>query len=313
METLRNYKDVLVYILLAAGISAVIVWLVNLRLPVLEQPWLGGVFNIAFLGIPAYGFIALGVSLLIIFLEVVIWFFYWRPFDYMLGLYRAYWDGIRACFIGDLKNRYQLLAENRAKLVHLHSDYEKLYDDFFKDKDLMTRAAVWLGRKYGRNYDMRIATALEPGMPDKSIVHAGGIEVDLIFDFDQWIYDNPPSPQRLEMIRVTDMWNESNPQDEIYTVMKFQTYLIEGKFDGMYNPDILKKTVRIPWARIKAAFPTKGATTPGYERQRAKEMEDEQDGDLRGYTLPVIGVTVLLILMLFGMRAIHLVGHAGGH
>ena len=48
---------------------------------------------------------------------------------------------------------------------------------------------------------------------------------------------------------------------------------LAGKFDGLYNPDILKKTVTIPWARIKAAFPTKGVTTPGYERQRAKEME----------------------------------------
>ena len=302
-----KYKDWLIYIGLGIVIFGFLLWVINLKLTVLEQPFLGGVFNTALLGVPAYLFVGLGAVILIIVLEIGMYWFYWRPFEYMHGLYRAYWDKINACFVGDLKNRYQLIAENKAKLVHRHEDYEKLYDDFFRNKDLMTRASVWIGRRFGRNYDMMIAKALEPGLPDKSIVHAGGIDIDLIFDFDGWLYTN--TPQRDEMIKVTDMWNEAHPEDEIYTVFKFQRYIIDGKFDGMYNTEILKKTVTIPWARIKAAFPTKGATSPGYERQRAKEIEDEAEGDLNRFMLPMIGVTVLMILLLFGMRAIHLVGH----
>jgi hypothetical protein len=308
METMDKFKDWLIYAGLALLLFGVVVWVVNLKLTVLEQPFLGGAFNTSLLGVPAYLFVGLGLVILILALEFGMSWFYWRPFEYMHGLYRAYWDKINAVFVGDLKNRYQLIAENKAKLVHLHEDYEKLYDDFFRDKDLMTRASVWIGRRFGRNYDMMIAKSLEPGMPDKSIVHAGGIDVDLVFDFDNWIYTN--SPQRQEMIKVTDMWNVQHPEDEIYTIQKFQNYFIDKKFDGMYNPDILKKTVTIPWARIKAAFPTKGATTPGYERQRAKEIEDEQGGDLKGYMWPMIGLTILMILLLMGMRAVHLVGHA---
>jgi hypothetical protein len=306
-EFLDKYKDWLIYIGVGAVVFLLLIWVINLKLTMLEQPFLGGVFNTAFLNVPAYLFVGLGLVIVIIALEFVMYWFYWRPFEYMHGIYRAYWDKINACFVGDLKNRYQLIAENKAKLVHLHEDYEKLYDDFFKDSDLLTKLSVWIGRKFGRNYDMKIARALEPGLPDRSIVHAGGIDVDLIFDFDTWLYTN--TPQRKEMIRVTDAWNDMNPTDEIYTVFKFQRYLLDGKFDNIYNHDILKKTVKIPWPRIKAAFPTKGATTPGYERQRAKEIEDEGEGDLKGYTFPMVGVTVVLILLLFGMRAIHLVGH----
>lgn len=316
MQTLGKYKDILSYILLALVVFGIVVWLINLRLEMLDQPFLGGALNIAFLNVPAYLFVGLGLVLLIIFAEFVMQWFYWKPFAYMHGLYKAYWDKTKACFIGDLKNRYQLIEENKAKLVHPHEEYVKLYDAFFATRSredqlgyFVSKMTAYIG--FHRNYDMMIAHTLEPGFPDKSIVHAGGVEIDLLFDFDNWMYTN--TPQRKEMVRVTDMWNEMHPEDEIYTVLKFQNYLLRGEFDGIYNPDILKKTVKIPWARIKAAFPTKGATTPGYERQRAKEIEDETEGDLKGYVWPVVGLTVIMVLLLFGMRAIHLVGHAGGH
>ena len=297
------------YISVAAVVALVVIWLTTLRLTMLEQPFLGGVLNLAFLGVPVYLFVVLGVVIIIIAFEVLMYWFYWRPFEYMHGLYRAYWDKINAVFVGDLKNRYQLVAENKAKLVHLHEDYEKLYDDFFGKKDLMTRASVWVGRRFGRNYDMMIARFLEPGMPDKSIVHAGGIDIDLIFDFDMWLYTD--TPQRKEMIRMTDAWNLLNPTDEIYTVQKFQDYFIDGSLEEAgITSDILKPTVTIPWSRIKAAMPVQGATAPGYERQRAKEIEDHEEGDLKGYTLPIIGLTILIFLILMGLRALHIVGHA---
>jgi hypothetical protein len=296
------------YVSIAGIVSLIVIWLTTLRLTMLEQPFLGGIFNIAFLGVPAYLFIGLALIVLIIIFEVGMYWFYWRPFEYMHGLYRAYWDKINAVFVGDLKNRYQLIAENKAKLVHLHEDYEKLYDAFFSKKDAMTRLSVWVGRRFGRNYDMMIARDLEPGMPDKSIVHAGGIDIDLIFDFDQWLYTD--TPQRREMIRMTDAWNPLNPNDEIYTVRKFQQYFLEGKFEdaGIFT-SVLKPTVTIPWPRIKAAMPVQGATAPGYERQRAKEIEEQDEGDLKGYTLPIIGLTILIFLALMGLRAIGIVGH----
>ena len=308
-DTLDKYKDWLIYIGIGLIASVGIWYIFNLKLTMLEQPFLGGVFNIAFLNVPVYLFAGLGVVLVILAFEIGMYWFYWRPFEYMHGLYKAYWDKINACFVGDLKNRYQLIAENRAKLVHLHEDYEKLYYAFFADKDPVTRLSVWFGKRLGRNYDMMIAKALEPGMPDKSLVHAGGIDIDLIFDFDKWIYTD--TPQRKEMIKMTDEWNAVNPEDEIYSVFKFQNYFIDGKFEKAgITSELLKPTVTISWPRIKSAMPVIGATAPGYERQRAKEIAEEGEGDLKGYTLPVVAVTIFMILLLFGMRFIHLVGHA---
>ena len=307
-DILDKYKDWIIYLGVALVAFGAVLWLVNLKLTMLEQPFLGGVFNTAFLNVPVYLFVGLGLIILIIIFEVAMYWFYWRPFEYMHGLYRAYWDKINACFVGDLKNRYQLIAENRAKLVHLHEDYEKLYTPFFADKDLLTKASVWIGRRFGRNYDMMIAKTLEPGMPDKSLVHAGGIDIDLIFDFGQWIYTN--TPERREMIRMTDAWNALNPDDEIYSVFKFQNYFIDGKLEKAgITSDIIKPTVTIPWPRIKAAMPVIGATAPGYERQRAKEIAEEDEGEMKGYILPVIGVTILVFLVLIALRVFHIVGH----
>lgn len=308
-DILDKYKDWIIYLGIALVAFGAVLWLITLKLTMLEQPFLGGVLNTAFLNVPLYLFAGLGLVILIIVFEVAMYWFYWRPFEYMHGLYRAYWDKINACFVGDLKNRYQLIAENRAKLVHLHEDYEKLYTPFFADKDPLTKAAVWIGRRFGRNYDMMIAKTLEPGMPDKSLVHAGGIDIDLIFDFGQWIYTN--TPERREMIRMTDTWNTLNPDDEIYSVFKFQNYFIDGKLEKAgITSDIIKPTVIIPWPRIKAAMPVIGATAPGYERQRAKEIAEEDAGDMKEYILPVVAVTIFMVLLLFGMRFIHLVGHA---
>ena len=98
------------YISISAVIALVVIWLTTLRLTMLAQPFLGGVLNTALLGVPVYLFVGLALIIIIIAFEVVMYWFYWRPFEYMHGLYRAYWDKINAVFVGDLKNRYQLIA-----------------------------------------------------------------------------------------------------------------------------------------------------------------------------------------------------------
>lgn len=307
----RSYTDYFIYGGALVLFGGLLYLLTTVKLDVLREPWLGGAMNTAFFGVPVYLFAGLALVILAIVIEGGMWWFYWKPFEYMHGLYRAYWDKINAVFIGDLMNRYQLIPENRAKLVHLHEDYEKLYDAFFRKKDPLTRMSVWLGRKFGRNYDMMIAKDLEPGVQESPVVQAGVIPVDMIFDFDQWVYTN--TPQRREMIALTDKWNEANPDDEIYTIAKFQRYFIAGKFKEIpYDTSILKPTVKISWSRIKSAFPPEEneAAYAGYERQLAEDMDRAEETDLKKYMWAVIGMTILFAIMMMGLRMMHIIGHA---
>ena len=309
LATILKYRWWAVY----AVVGLVIVWMVVLvgtgAFPVLKEPFFGGIGNITLFGIPIYGFI---IPLLIIIIaagEGLMRWLYWGPFEYLHGIYQAFTDKVNACFIGDLQNRYELIAENKAKLIHPHEEYEALYDDFFKGKDAMTRLAVEVGRKFGRNYDMMIAKELEPGIHEAPAVHGGGIPIDIIFDFIGVSYRD--SPARKECIRCTDAWNALHPENEIYTYYKFWLNYDAIDREVQINHAVLPKTVRIPMARIKAALPPKGSDTlaAGYPRQLATDLENAEDLNLNKYTILIIGFFVFINIVMWAMRMMHVIGH----
>ena len=273
---------------------------------VLTRPFLDGLFNIAYFGIPSYIFIMIIGTGIIITIEVGMWWFYWRPFEYMHGIYRAYWDKINACFIGDLANRFELIPENKAKLIEPHEDYEKLYDEFFKTKPWITRAAVWLGRRFGRNYDMMLAKEMEKDIFEAPVVFAGGIPIELILDLDKWTHLG--SPQRQELIALADKWNTANPQDEIHTYRKISEYIASGKITP--TSGILKTEVIIPWTRIKAAFPPEEneAVYAGYERQLAEDMAETERAEYKKYFWGIIGFFILMNILMFVARFFNFIG-----
>jgi len=313
-----SHRDLITWIGVGLLVFAGMIWVLTGKWTMLSQPFLAGVFNQTLLGIPAYIYVMGILIVLGIIIEIAMQFMYWKPFEMMWGIYDAYWNKSNAVFVGDIRNRYQLIDERRAKLIDYHSEYIKLYDDFFEhwirpqfDSTLKLQvmwAKLWR-YKMGRSYDMEVAKMLEPGIPEKGVVNAGGIEIDLIFDFDSRTYLD--SPQRREVIRAKDMWNELHPEDEIFSQYKFQKYLREGKLNGIVDLSIVHPTVTIPWTRIKAAFPVaeSKADYSGYEMQRAKDMEDEGAGDFNKFAYLVVGLTVLLVIMLFAMRAMHFIGH----
>lgn len=277
---------------------------------VLQRPFLDGLMNITFFGIPTYIFVMIIFGMMIIFSEAAMWWFYWKPLEYMHGIYRAYWDKINACFIGDLSNRYELIPENKAKLLLPHEDYEAIYGCatlrdtifpkegyFFSDKPFLTRLSVWLGRKLGRNYDMLIAKELEQDIIEAPVVHANGIPIDMILDLDRWTHRN--SQQRKELIRLVNVWNDANPEDQIHTYFKAYRYISEGKL--VPNPGMLKDKIIIPWARIKALFVEEEneAIYAGYERQLAEDMVTQEANDYKKYFWGILGFFALVdILML---------------
>lgn len=266
---------------------------------ILTQPFLGGLFNIAWFGIPTYVFIIILAVFITIAIHFGFWWFYWRPLEYMHGIYRAYWDKINACFIGDLANRYELIPENKAKLIEPHEDYEKLYGNrtllevikpdgthFFDDKTPITRLAVWFGRKFGRNYDMMIAKGIERDIHEAPIINANGIQIDLILDLDNWTIKD--SRQRAELNRLADLWNANHPDDEVHTYYKIWNLINQNKL--VPAEDTIRHKTIVPWPRILAAFPPEEneASYAGYERQLSEDMSEKEQAEYRKYFWGII-------------------------
>lgn len=266
---------------------------------VLTQPFLGGLFNIAWFGIPTYVFIIILAVFITVAIHFGFWWFYWRPLEYMHGIYRAYWDKINACFIGDLANRYELIPENKAKLIEPHEDYEKLYGNrtllevinpdgthFFDGKPFITRLAVWFGRKFGRNYDMMIAKEIERDIHEAPIINANGIQIDLILDLDNWTIKD--SRQRAELNRLADLWNANHPDDEVHTYYKIWNHINQKKL--VPAEDTIRHKTIVPWPRILAAFPPEEneASYAGYERQLSEDMSEKEQAEYRKYFWGII-------------------------
>jgi len=278
---------------------------------VLEKPFLDGLLNVAYFGIPTYAFFIAGVAGMILLVEVLFRKAYWQPFERLHGVWYAYKNGTNAVFVGDMKNRYELIAEHKAKLVHLASDYRQLYPAYL-DRVRAKNPQQWLALKvqilFGRNIDMLIAKEMERYIQEKPIGFAGAVPIEVIADFDNWIYED--TPQRREMIECVDKWNEANPDDEIYTVRKFQDYLMKGSFDSVFTFNYIKKEVFVPWSRIEAAIPPEEAEAEysGYEFQRAKDLEEEVKGEKTKYMLMIIGMTIIFGILMFVGRFLHFFG-----
>jgi hypothetical protein len=343
----------------------------------LTQPFLGGLLNVTFLGYPYYIYL-IGLAILVsVFGHFVLWWLWEKPFESMWGLYLAYKDQINGVFIGDIKNRLELIPENKAKLIHPHEEYLPLYDDFFAkrypcprikigdipyignvakwvlivigygvsilfgvivgtvnvlagfimlcimagawyclspDGDYLTipvnieTLGVAVGRRFGRNFDIMIARTLEPDLKEAPMVTAGNIPIDMIYDFKRWTLLDAPARGKIK--EITDIWNEKNPNDEIYTFEKFYRYASENMF-GTLPPEI-DLYQRIPWVRIKASFPREDDETKfaGYERQRALDFEN---ADADKMDKMFWGILILFGLIDMSMIAAWLMGFVGHH
>jgi hypothetical protein len=313
-QVLDKYSDLIMY----AGIFVLIVAAASIavfipRQPI-EQPFLNGVLNVGFFGVPLYGWIIGAVALILATMEFAFQYFYWKPMEYVRGIWAANKAESKAVFVGDMKNRFEIYDEAKAKLVHPHEEYTPLYKAFFAgtDKAVMAR----LHKLSGKNLDMKIAQHMEGDeyLPDKSLTTVGGNETDLVIDLGEWTFPN--SAAHKEVIRIVNLWNDihvtgnEETDDGIYSYAKLSYYIFTGKFDIPFNERILKPTVMVPWSRVKAAFPPQEseASYAGFERQRAKEMQDES-AQLNEYTTWMIAMTVVIAIILLGMRAMHFIGH----
>jgi hypothetical protein len=268
----------------------------------IEKPFLDGILNVGLFGFPSYMWLIVGISLLVIVIHAGIWAAYWRPQGSLTGIHYAFASATKAVFTGDMHNRYSLVQESKAKLVHPASEYAPLYYEFFRQNYDGAEAAIKgvLGKLFKKDYSMYIAKHLEKDyLTDKRLCSIGPVEASLIIDSQDWLY--PDNAQKREIKRVVDAWNTANPDDEIFSIAKFQAYLQRGVFDEMINHNIIKKHTLVPWQRINQALPSfeKTSDSLGFDLTRAREMDEKKEKSLEGYIPLVVAMTLVMGFLIF--------------
>jgi hypothetical protein len=238
----------------------------------------------------------------------------WKPLAPFHGLYYEYKNGGNAAFIFDGDLRGEMVAERTAKCIFDYSKvpyilptdnvpvlgklyrwifyyptaYEGVHIDF-------VHALVY---KFGGvNKDVEIARALQNGEWERNpSVICAGVPVDIIIDTDNWTI--PHSRQHKAIESAADMWNETNPTDQIHSYSKFQKYLLEGKIacDG------IKRESLCEWVRVDGSLPTdlKDNEFAGKKMQMAITADEIDSRFLNGLGIKVlvggIGFGALLIV-----------------
>ena len=228
-----------------------------------------GAMNNTVFGLQVYFWIILAMFIITVTTYAVWWFFFWMPLTPLHGHFKAHISKINSAFVFDEHLNFDLRSEKRAKLI---------FDETVKEAKEAQR-------------DWHVA-------PSGLI---GKVLTDLIFDGGRWT--DLTSPERDEIERIADLWNETNPSDEIHTLMKFRRYLEQGKFAAMGVKEIVQPTYNVSWLRIDKAIP-KDHIQPmwdGYLRQLSERMNKDDSGNMSIYAYLVLGISALICI---GMLAI---------
>jgi len=263
-----------------------------------QQLFLGGVFNAAVLGIPAYVYFIPFLMILIGVIWAVMYYLKWKPLAPMHGLYYALKNGSTVAFIFDSFLVGELVSERDAKCIFNYAEDE--YEIDVPDHKILDhipgfkRVQIWFRTyfyyyptnyldtidpihaviyKVGKvNKDVEIARLLEGGKWERSAsVVCAGVPVDIVVDMDKWTIRN--SPQHKAIVRSARAWNTANEKDQVHSYQKYQDYLLNGK---LTPPQEIQISTIVPWQRIDAAFPLELDENEwaGKKWQKSKDDED---------------------------------------
>ena len=211
----------------------------------------GGVANTLFLGLQLYIWIILFMGIALVGSYFAWYFLFWLPLQPFWGLFHARMRKESAAFTFDKNLDFVLKSEKKAKLI---------FDE-----------TVIEAKKVQKVWDHSPSGIM------------GVTSVDLIFDaYGEWVDIN--SPVRQEIDKSVVLWNETNPEDEIHTLLLFSRLLHEGKIQCPVDKDVI-----IPWLRIRAAMTPKSiGNFAGYIRQLSETIGVESVQNLNNYGILIL-------------------------
>ena len=228
----------------------------------------GGVMNTLILQLQLYIWCILAMFLMLVGSYFGWYFLFWEKLRPLWGLFHAHMRKESAAFTFDKNLNFVLKSEKKAKLI---------FDE-----------TVGEAKKAQKVWDHS---------PSGMI---GRVQTDLIFDEGEWT--DVSSPNRQEIDKAVVMWNETNPEDEIHTLIMFGHLLQTGKIQCPIDKDIV-----IPWLRIRAAMTPKSiGNFAGYIRQLSETIGVESVQNLNNYGILILVACGLISVSMFAFKALKL-------
>lgn len=262
---------------------------------VVDQPFLGGLFNTPIFGIPIYGFLFPLFGIIFV-LAYVFWVkMKWGMMAPFHGLWIAMNGQTEVVFKTDLHLNFVLKSEYGARVIF---DRER-YESIAVDNTLRNRI-----RKRFRPGDpsVSIAKLLQGSWSSSPIVNIGSVPASILLDANGWTKEG--SQERKLIADECDRWNDMNPNDQVHELNKAWQYMNEGKIP---TPNGVNLYVKIPWIRVDNAYPKSrnAASWGGFIRQIAENI---QNGSYKsGFSMTWAGVAVFVVAiaisgMMFAMK-----------
>ena len=232
-------------------------------------PFLGGIFNRMFLGIPYYLWIIVALFLVGILIIAIWYFFFWFRLKPYHGIF---WSHIRktgASNVFDENMHFDLITERSSKVI---------FNETFAQ-----------------------AQEAEEDKTEAPTATLGSVRMDFVFDPDKWTYPNSYQHKIIE--DIAERYSIANPDDQVRTLLKFSRYLDEGKFDAVFAEELkhLKRSYLVSWSRIKMMYRDREESgTFGFIMSLAQTIKEIQNESLNKYGLLILGIFLLIDLAIIG-------------
>lgn len=231
-------------------------------------PFLGGVLNYTFFGLPYFIFIILGLAILEILVIFLWYFFFWYKLKPYHGLL---WSTIKKTgmsFVFDENMFMDLITDRSSKVIF--------------------------------NETLKEAQEAEKDNTKTPTATIGSVHADFIFDPEKWTYPNSFQHKIIEDIAET--WNGEHPDDLVRTLIKFSRYLNAGVFDEKFPQEValLKKTYLVPWSRIRMMYKDREESGYfGFVMSLANTIREIEQASYNQYAIIILGMFGALDILYF--------------
>lgn len=197
------------------------------------------------------------------------WYYlFWLPLAPLHGIFFAHIRKESVAFIFDQNLNFILKSEKKAKLI-----FDETVEEAKKAQKKWSHAPSGI---------------------------VGRVSADLLFDADRWT--EVDSPTRQEIDKAVVLWNETNPEDEIHTLIRFGELLQDGKIQCPVD-----KVYVVPWLRVRSAMiPKTIGAFAGYCRQLQELLNQEVTTNLNNYGIIVLICCMLICGGMFAFKALKL-------
>ena len=269
-------------ILALFGVFSIMKW------SLVDQPFMGGLFNTSFWNTPLYIF-CIPIVLLMYFVAWAYWaHFKWDMMAPFHGLGVAMSGHSDVVFKCDLNLNFILKSEAGACLVFEKERYNEIAADTTK---LWNRIRMKI-----RPVDQSVSIAkfLQGSWETNPMVNIGSIPTSILLDANGWTKD--VSPERTAIAAECDLYNDTNTNgDQIHSLAKAWKYMDSGRIP---TPPNVKLYTVAPWIRIDNSYSSSrnSAAWGGFVRQLAETLAASAAN--KGMSMTTAGIVVFISCLL---------------